>query len=90
LDLTCKFDPVQAQQQPPQLPPKHNQNQQQAPPLPPKNSQGTPNSQAPKEDNEKGFVKDLEKAGNAVAKWFDDLGNKLDKAIDGDKTTAKK
>eukprot|EP00029_Vermamoeba_vermiformis_P005925 TRINITY_DN2192_c0_g1_i1.p1 TRINITY_DN2192_c0_g1~~TRINITY_DN2192_c0_g1_i1.p1 ORF type:complete len:143 (-),score=38.43 TRINITY_DN2192_c0_g1_i1:41-469(-) len=86
------YNSSQAQnQQPPPLPQKHTQSQQ-APPLPPKNANGTANnhsqSQNPKE--EKGFVKDLEKAGNTVAKWFDDLGNKLDKAIDGDKTTAKK
>jgi hypothetical protein len=81
-------NPAQNQQQPPPLPAKN----QQAPTLPPKNVDNSAHAQSqpqnPKE--EKGLMKDLEKAGNTVAKWFDDLGNKLDKAIDGDKTNAKK
>lgn len=71
--------------------PLYQQNHQ-APPLPPQNvnHSANPSSQPQNPKEEKGLLKDLEKAGNSVAKWFDDLGTKLDKAIDGDKTAAKK
>jgi hypothetical protein len=57
--------------------------------LPPKSTQSTSDNHGNPPKEEKGLMKDLEKAGSAIGKFFDDLGNKLDKAIDGDKSAKK-